>query len=169
MANIKFSKKILAILLALVLVIIICVVVFLPLNEISTAKVEPPAPSYIANSRIFLLSANSSYGYNGLTSCFIIRLTVRNDYTAQNPVDNQTNAPNTQGYAWFILYAKLYDKNGNQIDAQVFLPSGAFLNFNQQGLDSGETISLTINMITTSHDVDHYTLVFEYLGSLPAP
>ena len=167
MVKTKFSKKDLSILLAVVLVTAIGVVVFLSLYEISNAKVEPPAPSYIANSRIFLLSANSSYGYNALTQCFIIRLTVRNDYTSQNPVGNERD--NTEGFAWFILVAKLYDKNGNQINAQAFTPPGKMHNYNQQGLHSGETTSFTVTMATASHDIDHYILVFGWLGSYPAP
>jgi len=112
------------------------------------------------------LIANSSYGYNGFTPCFTVHITVRNDYTPQNPVDNEAHMT---GYAWFILFAQLYDKNGNQIEAWQYMPPNSHPNYNQQGLQSGETTSLTINMATTSHNVDHYSLVFGWLGSFPAP
>jgi hypothetical protein len=166
MMDIKISKKILSILLVLSLVIIVSLFIILFQNEISTAKIEPMAPSYIDSSKIFLLSANSSYSHNGLTHCFVVHLSVRNDYTLQHPVDNETVM---QGYTWFILYAKLYDKNGNQISSQPFIPSGQIPSYNQQSLSVNETASLDVSMATTSHDVDHYTLAFGWLGSFPAP
>ncbi len=164
--DIKISKKILVVSLFLILIIVVSLVVVFFQNEKSTARIEPQAPSYIDSSKIFLLSANSSYSYNGLTRCFVVHLSVRNDYTLQNPVDNETG---TQGYTWFILYTKLYDKNGNQISAQPFIPSGQHPNYNQQSLSVGETASLDVLMATTSHDIDHYTLTFGWLGSFPAP
>jgi uncharacterized protein (UPF0333 family) len=55
--------KILAVLLALVLVIAIGLIVFFQLPQESNAKVESAAYSCIANSKIFLLSANSLWIY----------------------------------------------------------------------------------------------------------
>ena len=103
MVNIKFSKKIIAILLAIGLATTIGLIIFFQLPQESNAKVEPAAPSYIANSKILLLSANSSYGYicgNPFSPCFIVRVTIRNDYTSQDPVDRLYN--DSQGWAWFI-------------------------------------------------------------------
>lgn len=171
----KFGKKALAILLVIVIAIAIGVVVFFQLTAkpvasvgTSAAIVEPPAPSYIGNSSIYLLSANSSYGTCDGTPCFIVNVTVRNDYTSQQPPPNNFTE-SSSGEAWFILIAKLYDKNGAQINAQEFIPPQEHPNYNQVGLNSGETTSLNIYMDTTNHDVDHYSLVFGYLGSIPAP
>ena len=119
MVSIKLSNKLLVAILAILTVIIIGVVVFSSLNGTSTARIEPPAPSYAGESKIFVLSADSRYGYEGFTHCFIVNLTVRNDYTPQNPVDNERDS---RGAVNFILYARLYDRNGNQIPAQVFNP-----------------------------------------------
>lgn len=128
----RFSKKTLAILLVMVIAIAIGVVVFFqstakPVANIgaSSAIVEPPAPSYIGNSSIYLLSANSSYGIYDGTPCFIVDVTVRNDYTSQQPPPNNFTE-SSSGEAWFILIAKLYDKNGTQINAQEFIPPQGF-------------------------------------------
>ena len=170
MTNIKFSKKILAILLAIIILSAIGLIVFFQLPQESTAKVEPAAPSYIDNSKIFLLSATSSYGYiggNPLSPCFIVKATIRNDYTPQQPVDNSYN--NSQGTAWFIMYAKLYDKNGNQIQSQSYIPPNGHPNSNQQNISSNETKTLSILMVTSNRNIDHYTLAFGHIGTFPAP
>ena len=170
MVNTKFSKKIIAVLLAIVLVTSIGLIVFFQLPQESNAKVEPAAPEYIANSKIFLLSATASYGYiggNPFSPSFIVHATIRNDYTPQQPViSNQTNS---RGQAWFIMYAKLYDKNGNQIQSQPYVPpqKGFSLNSNQQNMSSNETETLTIVMLTSNRNIDHYTLAFGWLSSLP--
>ncbi len=172
----KFRRRTLGIILVMVMVIAIGVVVFLQLTANSTASVgpsvavvEPPAPSYIGNSSIYLLSANASYGKYYGTLCFIINVTVRNDYTPQQPPPNNPTQENN-GYAWFILIAKEYDKNSTQINAQEFIPPDSHPNYNQQGLSSGETLSFNIYMTTTQqHDVDHYELEFGWLGAFPAP
>jgi hypothetical protein len=93
---------------------------------------------------------------------------VRNDYTAQQPVPDNTMV-NDSGIAWFILTAKLYDKNGIMIDSQSLLPPGSHPNYDQVSLVSGGTLSLNINMATTRRDVDRYDVDFGYLGTLPAP
>lgn len=170
MVNIRFSKKILAILLAIVILTTIGLIVFFQMPQESNAKVEPAAPSYIANSKIFLLSATSSYGYvggNPLSPCFIVTAKIRNDYTPQQPVDSLYN--DSQGRAWFIMYAKLYDKNGNQIQSQSYIPPNGHPNSNQQNITSNETETLTILMVTSNRNIDHYTLAFGWIGTIPAP
>ena len=170
MANIKFSKKILAFFFVIIILSAIGLIAFFQLPQESTAKVEPAVPSYIDNSKIFLLSATSSYGYiegNPLSPCFIVKATIRNDYTPQQPVDNSYN--NSQGTAWFIMYAKLYDKNGNQIQSQSYIPPNGHPNSNQQNIASNETKTLSILMVTSNRNIDHYTLAFGHIGTFPAP
>jgi hypothetical protein len=170
MVNGKFSKKIIAILLVMVLVATIGLIVFFQLSQESNSKVEPAAPVYIANSKIFLLSSTSSYGFiggNPLSPCFSVRVTIRNDYTSQQPVDNIYN--DSHGTAWFIMYAKLYDKNGNQIQSQAYIPPNGHPNSNQQNIASNETETLSISMVTSNRNIDHYSLAFGYIGTIPAP
>lgn len=165
MFNVKLSKKIISVLLALVLLATFGAIVFFQLPQTSNAKVEPEAPGYIADSKIFLLSATASYGYvggNPFSPSFIVHATIRNDYTSQQP-DCQ------RGQAWFIMYAKIYDKNGNQIQSQPYGPpqKGFSVNSNQQNMSSNETETLTIVMLTSNSNIDHYTLAFGWLSSLP--
>jgi hypothetical protein len=165
----EFSKKDLAVLLVVViLAVTLLVMTLLQSAEQSSTNVRPLTPGYIDNSKIFLLSSNSSYGYYYGSPCFMIGVTVRNDYTAQQPVPDNAFA-NNSGLAWFILTAKLYDKNGIMIDSQSLLPPDSFPNYNQVSLVSGETLSLNIYMATARRDVDHYDLGFGYLGAIPAP
>ena len=164
------TKKSLAILLGMIILSAIGLIVFFQLPQESTAKVEPAAPSYIDNSKIFLLSATSSYGYiggNPLSPCFIVKATIRNDYTPQQPVDNSYN--DSQGTAWFIMHANLYDKNGNQIQSQAYIPPNGLPNWNQQNIASNETETLSILMVTSNRNIDHYTLTFGYIGTIAAP
>ena len=91
-------------------------------------------------------------------------MTVRNDYTPQQPPDNSTT--NNPGHAWFILTAQLYDNKGIQIDAPFF-PPGTHPNYDEVGLDSGEIKSVDIYMATANHDIDHYAIIFGWLGSKP--
>jgi len=167
MTSNSLNKKILAILIITVIVVSASLLIFSQLSESPVAKIDPPAPSYIANSKIFLLSASSNYGYYDANHCFIAHLTVRNDYTTQNPVDNETGS--FKGNSWFIILAKLYDKNGNLIDSHELVPVNQHPNYNQQNLTSGENVSFSVYMATSSRAVDHYTLVFGYLGSIPVP
>jgi len=170
MVNIKFTKKTLAVLLAIVLVTTVGLIIFFQLPQESNARIEPAGPSYIANSKIFLLSATSSYGYiggNPLSPCFTVHVTIRNDYTSQQPVDSLYN--DSQGRAWFIMYAKLYDKNGNQIQSQSYIPPNGHPNSNQQNMASNETETLTLLMVTSNRNIDHYTLAFGWIGTIPAP
>ena len=170
MINTKVSKKILAILFTVALVATIGLIVFFQVPLESNAKVESLAPSYIANSKIFLLSSTSSFGYvggNPLSPCFRVTAKIRNDYTSQQPVDSLYN--DSQGRAWFIMYAKLYDKNGNQIQSQPYIPPNGHPNSNQQNIASDETETQTILMMTSNRNVDHYTLAFSWIGTIPAP
>jgi hypothetical protein len=67
------------------------------------------------------------------------------------------------------MYAKLYDKNGNQIQSQEYIPPNGHPNSNQQNIASNETEMLTILMVTTNRHIDHYTLAFGWIGTIPAP
>ncbi|MGA3059605.1 MAG: hypothetical protein ABSD92_04460 [Candidatus Bathyarchaeia archaeon] len=105
----KFRSRTLGIILVTVIVIAAGVVVLLELAAESISSVgpsattvEPPTPSYVGDSSIYLLSANPSYGKYDEITCFIINVTVRNDYTPQQPPPNSLTQNNT-GYAWFIL------------------------------------------------------------------
>ncbi len=167
------NKKYLAIFAVAVLALVIVGLTFTflfnaqPSGQAIGAK--SPAAGYIEDSKICLLSANSSYGdYQG-NPCFIIAVTVRSDYTPQNPPDNSSHV-NT-GSAFFILNAKAYDNNNTEIETQRYIPPHGIPSYNQQGLGSGETLTYNIYLTVTQqrNDIDHYDLYFDYLGSYPVP
>jgi hypothetical protein len=73
-------------------VTVLMVSVLLTANLVRTMPNEPPVfnaklndVGYLAGSKLFLLSANATYGTHNGQECFIIDATVRNDYTAQQP------------------------------------------------------------------------------------
>ncbi len=163
------SKKYLVILTVAVLVLATVGISFFILNTQPPTEAKSPDAGYIENSQIYLISANSRYGdYKG-SPCFIINVTVRSDYTVENPPDNLSSV-NT-GAAFFILTANLYDKSNNTIEAQRYIPPHSIPSYNQQNLGSGDTLTYDIYLTVTQqrHDIDHYDLVFDYLGSIPAP
>ncbi len=138
-----------------------------PANSVtpSTAVLEPAAPGYIGNSSIYLISAKPYYGTYQRTTVFMINVTVRSDYTLQQPPPN--TYPPEVNVTYFILYAKLYDIKGAQINSTLYTPSGPPSLYWQVFLNDGQTTSLTIYMATNNRDVDHYTLTFGYLGGIP--
>jgi len=165
----KLNRLFGALLIIVVAVAIVVFIVFQQQNSFcpSRAVLEPAAPGYIGNSSIYLLSAKPYYGtYHG-TPVFMITVTVRNDYTAQQPPPNQLSGINSTGEAWIILAADLYEKNSVQIRSGLYTSSGVPPNYFQVGLNSGQTTSLTIYMETNNRDVEHYTLILGWLGAFP--
>ncbi len=176
------------------IVLVVSIFVFLSflLSSVSTptvANVEPVVPHYLSyngnESKIFLVSATSTYGsYPGPSvpqmgsmpgvqkgdPCFIINVTVRNDYSAENPLPDQSifnmNNPDANVY----LTAEIFNTQG-QINATDVTPpypgvpfSGAYTS-----LASGENATVTIYMASSHRDIDHFEIILEYVGSVPAP
>lgn len=197
----SFRKKILAILLACIVAIAIGAVAYLELNEKavaivvpSAAIVDPAANSYIGNSSIFLVSANSFYGPYPFASavgpppgstpaieegnpCFIINVTIRNDYTSENLPPNQVPQYYANGtvakptaIVYVFLTAAIYDKQGNVIQATDVTPPYGFNNGGAYAsLQSGQNATLTIYLATSHKDVDHFEIVLRYVGNIPPP
>jgi len=169
----KLRTRLFAALLIIVIIVAIVVVigvifVFRQQNSFSpsSAVLEPAAPSYIGNSRIYLISAKPSYGIYQGTAVFMINVTVRNDYSLQQPPPN-LNPPFYNGStAFFVLSAHLYDKNGARINSNLY---GSTITYWEVELNDGQTTSLVVYMATSSRDVDHYTLNFIALGGSPVP
>jgi hypothetical protein len=68
------------------------------------------------NSRIFLVSATSTYGVHDGQNSLIINATLRNDYSAQQLPPDASSYPEP-GTAYFILHTTLFDTKGTQINA----------------------------------------------------
>jgi hypothetical protein len=175
------DKKILALVLVVACIVLADLLVFFTskLTEIPATNVKPISPHYLnstpdlygnfSQTRIFLVSATPRYGYHNGEPCFIINVTVRNDYSAAQPVPDNAYTNNT-GAAWICLTAQLYDHNGTQIEAQD-VTNQYLLPFSrpQYYLESGETMHFEIDMATTHRDIDNYNIQLLYIGALPAP
>ena len=166
-STMKLNRLFGALLIIVVAVAIVVFIVFQQQNSFcpSRAVLEPAAPGYIGNSSIYLLSAKPYYGtYHG-TPVFMVDVTVRNDYTAEQPAPSPFPgwAP---GEVNFLLRANLYSKTA-QINSQIYVQNGAEPFYYDITMGSGETTSFSIYMVTSQRDVENYTLTFEFLSGYP--
>jgi hypothetical protein len=107
------------------------------------------------------------------TPLFVITLTLRNDYTSDNPappLHNQDQTSPADGTAYLYLTTKLYDK-GHQLNAtNVSVSDFSLPTVPGTGLvlSSGETASAKIYMSTTQTNIDKYEVNLYFLGdSIP--
>ena len=161
-------------------------------SQVSTptvANIKQVTPHYLPyngnESRIFLVSATPTYGsYPGPSvpkmgntpgvkkgePCFIINVTVRDDYSAENPPPYQNIVNVSNPNAYVFLTAQIFNTQG-QINATDVTPpyppvpfSGAYAS-----LASGENATVTIYLATNHQDIDRFEIILEYVGSLPPP
>jgi hypothetical protein len=151
--------------------------------------IEPVAPQYLPcngnESSIFLVSATPSLGpYPGPSvkqmgntpgikkgdPCFIINVTVRNDYSSGNPPPFQNIYNVTDPDAYIFLTAQIFNSQG-QVNATDVTPPyppvpypGAYTS-----LASGENTSVTIYLATSHRDITSFKIILEYVGVLPPP
>ena len=124
---------------------------------------------YLNASRLFLVSANASYGIHNGQACFIINATVRNDYTAQLPPPMDNFPGNSSGIAYFGLTAKLYGKEGLIASSDLTSPGSVPLGVPEIGLDSGQTYTVEIDMATSSRNVENYSINLIDIAGYPIP
>jgi hypothetical protein len=163
------------------------------LADFPAPDVKPISPHYLNNvpdlfgnfseTQIFLLAASPRYGYcketvkqnyfgfpdiNKGDPVFIINVTLRNDYTEDNP------PPGGFGYnnaSIIIMKTQLYGKNGT-IDASDVTPpypGGLHTSAQSYSIKRGETISFDIYMLTDNREIDSYELSIYYIYSWPMP
>lgn len=191
----KIKKDKFIIFIAVIAVSIILLAAFFVDQQIrpkATPIIEPIQPvtdyylSYEGNiSKILVVSANASYGnypYPSRTSlgsisgspvvengepCIIINVTIRNDYSIQDPPLNPETYDPTEAYVF--LTAQVFNGE-NQINAtdllRVGLPpdAGAFAS-----LSSGENATLTLYLGTNNTDITSFQLVPIYIGGILPP
>ncbi len=153
-----------------------------PPPEGPATNVKPANAHYLDGSKIYLVSATPRYGHHpgvsGVTTttplvhegdpCFIINVTVRNDYTAEEPPP--TGGAWETGRAVFIVTAKIYDRNGQQIEAKdVTNPYMMPIHVPQYELQYGETESFDIYLATSRRDIGSFDIVMLALGTVPIP
>jgi hypothetical protein len=137
-------------------------------------------------SKIYLLTENASLGYatetfaasDGTavekeTPLYNITLTIRNDYSTDNPPPPQHNLNQispADGTAYLYLTTRLY--NGDSILNSTDVSISAFNLSATSGtgivLSSGETITVNIFLLTSQNIIDNYQISLFYLGdSIP--
>jgi hypothetical protein len=133
-------------------------------------------------SKIFVISSNASYGFypygtrtslGGVTvvthgePCFIINVTMRNDYSSQFPPPYPN--PHYPTSVVVILTGTLFN-GSNQINTtdlfRVGLPpdAGAFT-----GMNGGEDATLSLYLAINQRDVTSFHIVPIFIGGTPPP
>jgi hypothetical protein len=161
----------------------------LPTPVNNPPPIEPVAPQYLPcngnESSIFLVSATPSLGpYPGPSvkqmgntpgikkgdPCFIINVTVRNDYSSRNPPPFQNIYNVTNPDAYIFLTAQIFNSQG-QVNATDVTPPyppvpypGAYTS-----LSIGENATVTIYLATSHRDITSFKIILEYVGVLPPP
>ena len=124
---------------------------------------------YLSGSKLYLISANSSYQTINGKACLVIDATIRNDYTAQEPPPMDNSGINNTGMAYFGLTAILYEGNKIVSSEDVTSTGSSPLGVPQIGLGSGQTSVIPIDMETSSHNVDGYSIFLIAIAGYPIP
>jgi hypothetical protein len=164
--------------------------IYLSQTTSSPTTVEPISAHYLSfnsvASKIYLLGAATSYGNanetliaaNGAViqkgnPLFIVTLTLRNDYTSDEPapaLPNQGQTSPADGTAYLYLTAQLHNKNGvvNATDVSVSDFSIPAIQGTGCVLASGQTSPVNIYMATTHTDISKCEINLVALGdSIP--
>lgn len=142
-------------------------------------------------SRIFVVSANASYSNYPFPTvrygpyqnpagaiiakqgepCVIINITLRNDYSSQNPAPYSDYLNNSDS-AYIGLTAKIFSGT-NQINATDITNAspiaGAGSNEAFAGVKYGTMDSVTIYLATDNTNITSFQLVANYIGVIPPP
>jgi hypothetical protein len=174
---------------ATIVVLMASLVIILYANNRVPFEGEQSSPNYLTyqgnSTKIFLIATNTSFSsvnesyslpdgrlvHKG-SLLFTISLTLRNDYTSEDPPPPTKNFPiaPADGTAYLYLTAKLSDTNGiiNSSDVTVpdfSLPStpGASI-----VLASGQTSSINIDLLVDQKNIINYSPKVIFIGdSIP--
>jgi hypothetical protein len=120
-------------------------------------------------SRIFLVSANASYGIaqNG-EPCVVISATIRNDYSTQY-LPPSLYEPNPTFFVYVYLTAQVFSGenqiNATDVTSPIGFPNGGAV----AGLNSGENATLSIYLATNNTDITSFQIVARYITGTPLP
>ncbi|MGE5575397.1 MAG: hypothetical protein ACM3UL_04615 [Ignavibacteria bacterium] len=147
-------------------------------------------PRYLSyndkTSKIYLIDSFTSYGNANKTYTtadgqiidkgtpfFIITMTLRNDYSSDNPApppQNQEQTSPADGTAYLYLTTKLYDKDGQVNATNVSTSDFSLTAASGTGLvlSSGKTSSVNIYLATSQTNINKYEINLYFLGdSIP--
>lgn len=183
-------KKRLAIpLLLLVVIVVAGITIYFsePPTKLGDSLTIPRYLSYNdKTSKIYLIDSITSYSKANETyatadgqivekgtSLFVITMTLRNDFTSDNPappLNNQEQISPVDGTAYLYLTAQLYDKDCKLNATNVSISDFSLTTTSGTGivLSSGQSKSVNIYMATPLTNINRYELAVYFLGdSIP--
>ena len=175
-----------------VAVVLVSVLGVYYLYESSNAtNIEGPSSGYLTyypsfkgekETMIFLVSTdNPRYGfYEGSDAdwfggevhegdpCFIVNVTVRNDYTTDTLWTDE-DSPSNLYNRYVKLTAYLYNKQGGVDADDVTYPINSLHGGHVFAVEPGETDSVKLYLATDRKDIKRYEIYVAYIGPLPEP
>ena len=156
-------------------------------SDASSSTVEGPISGYLADlqgneTRIFLVSAvnprydvcNWNYSAAGGVEvhegdpCFIVKVTVRNDYTT-DPVWTSADMPSGLYYNHVKLTVYLYNQLGRVDAVDVTYPINSLHGGHVFVVEPEETHSVELCLATDCKDIEQYEVYVAYLGPAMEP
>lgn len=188
------KKLIAAIIIVMTFLLVVSIVSYYYLTK-SAMPIQSVSDYYLQyngiTSRIFVVSANATHGnYPGPTvtavpyptesviaqsgePCVIINVTLRNDYTTQNPAPNPVPLPNYNSTLTYIALTAHLFSGETQINAtditNAFPLDSVFTNRAFTSLNYGESTILSIYLATNETDITSFQLIPYYVGLAPSP
>ena len=172
--------------LVVVLALIVSLFVYIAEIILSSPNAKPATSHYLiyngASSKIFLIDAATSYGNANETyttpagqvvqkgnPLFIITVTLRNDYTSDNPppsLPNKVQTSPADGTAYLYLTAQLHNKDGTLNATDVSVSDFSLPSTQGTGLvlASGQTTSVNIFMAISQTNIDRCDVKLIFLG-----
>ncbi|HMK95112.1 MAG TPA: hypothetical protein VK536_06885 [Candidatus Limnocylindrales bacterium] len=99
--------------------------------------------------------------------CVIINVTVRNDYSAQNPTPQFPNSPNP-AWAWVYLTAKIFSGNDEVNSTDLTNVGQPPDSLSYASLNGGGTATISIYLATTSkREITSFQIVPVWIGGIP--
>jgi hypothetical protein len=150
-----------------------------------TSNIECPNSGYLTyypssyETMIFLVSTDDPrYGfYNWSDSnwdvherapCFIVNVTVRNDYTT-DPLWTDTDSPPGLDNKYVKLTAHLYNQQGRVDAVDITYPINSLHGGHVFAVEPEETQSVELYLATDCKDIERYKIYVTYIGPLPEP
>jgi hypothetical protein len=161
------------------------------LGTITTPENSSDIPHYLVYngepSKIYFIDAVNSYGSANETYAtpdgqivekgtplFLITMTLRNDYTADNPappLHNQVQTSPADGTAYLYLIAQLFGKDGKLNSTNVSVSDFSLPAVPGTGvvLSSGQTGTVNIYLVTSQTNLSKFEVNLYFLGdSIPS-
>ena len=151
------------------------------------SNIDGPRSGYLTRTSssetlIFLVSTdNPRYGvYEGSDAqwsggevhegdpCFIVNVTVRNDYT-KDPLSTDEDSPPGMYNKYVKLTAYIYNQQGRVNAVDVTYPINSLHGGHVFTVEPEETQSVELYLATDTKNIERYEIYVEYIGPMPEP